>query len=174
MYLWTKSASDQHDSESTLETCRLCIPCHTLLVYNDSNNSHGHDHTQQHVTTMVWCVFLLIRINTWEWQPDTASKLQEWLGHSSSSQTPLAEGFAEEGLLPLQPSQPSQDGPSQDDPSESHTSAATQSLQPEDCSSSSPHSAGLYHCVDLCYGIITEANALTKPAWRELICIASG
>lgn len=119
---------------------------------------------------------------------------QEWLRHSSS-QPPFAEGSAEQSLLPFQPSQRSldgcadqsllpaqpsqqrQDGPSrqrQDDPPESHSSAATQSLQPEDCLTSSPHSAGLYHGVDLCHGVITKADAVSKLAWRKLTCITSG
>ncbi len=85
-------------------------------------------------------VFLLLWIHTWEWQVNTVSKLQEWLRHSSSSQPLLAGGFAEQSLLPFRPSQPSQDGPS-----ESHTSAATQSQRPEDCSTLLPHSAGVYH-----------------------------
>jgi len=122
--------------------------------------------------------------------------VQEWLGHSSSSQPPLADDSAEQSLLPFQPSQQSQDGPSQqrqdgpsqerqerqdgpseqrqDGPSESHTSAATQSQQPEDCSRSSPpQSAGLYHGFVLSCGVISNADALSKPAWRELTCIAS-
>ena len=97
------------------------------------------------------------------------SVLQEWLRYSSSSQPPLAEGRAEQSLLSLQPSHQIQDGSF-----ESHTSAATQSQQLEDCSSSSPYITGLYHSVVLSYGSISNADALSKPAWRELLCTASG
>ncbi|KAL0051821.1 hypothetical protein WJX82_002688 [Trebouxia sp. C0006] len=61
---------------------------------------------------------------------------QEWLGRSSSLQPSIVADSAEQSLLPFHPSQQRQDGPS-----ESHTSAATQSQQPEGCSSSSPHDA---------------------------------
>ncbi|DBA87227.1 TPA: hypothetical protein ACH3X1_004293 [Trebouxia sp. C0004] len=61
---------------------------------------------------------------------------QEWLCRSSSSQPLLADDSAEQSLLPFQLSQQIQYGPSQ-----SHTSAATQTQQPEDCSSSSQHNA---------------------------------
>ncbi len=76
-------------------------------------------------------------MHTWEWQVNTVSKLQEWLRHSSSSQPLLADGSAEQSLLPFQQSQ--------DGPSESHTSVATQSQWAEDCSTASPHNAGVYH-----------------------------
>ena len=79
---------------------------------------------------------------------DIVFNLQEWLGRSSSLQPSLVADSAEQSLLPFHPSQQRQDGPS-----ESHTSAATQSQQPEGCSSSSPHDAGLYHRVVSSYGV---------------------
>ncbi len=117
-------------------------------------------------------MFLLSWTTTSEWQIDTVFNLQEWLGHSSSSLPLLADGSAEQSLLPFQPSPQRQEGPSQesqggpsqeiqggpsqhsqDGPSESHTSAATHSLQREDSSSSSPLDAGLYHAVVLSFGV---------------------
>lgn len=58
---------------------------------------------------------------------DIVFNLQEWLGRSSSLQPSLVADSAEQSLLPFHPSQQRQDGPS-----ESHTSAATQSQQPEE------------------------------------------